>query len=143
MFAALAQAATGVVYCGSLIKMCDITNGASNTYLVGEKNVCPDHYMDGGDPGDNDGAVDRRERRQPPLGRIGIPSSTPPATGCRRSRIHRARCPIGRSAAHANGFQMAFCDGSVQMMTYAIDLEVHRRLCNRKDGYVIDGKKSF
>ena len=44
-------------------------------------------------------------------------------------------------SAHAVGFQMAFCDGSVQMMNYTIDPEVHRCLGNRKDGMAIDGKK--
>ncbi len=37
---------------------------------------------------------------------------------------------------------MAFCDGSVQMMSYEIDLvHVHDYLCNRRDGQAVNGKK--
>jgi prepilin-type N-terminal cleavage/methylation domain-containing protein/prepilin-type processing-associated H-X9-DG protein len=130
LFAGIAKAADGIVYCGSLIKMSDITDGASCTYLVGEKSVEPEHYLDGSDPGDNDGTW------------IGANDDN-----CRWSlQLPRQDTPgviayWAFGSAHGNGFQMAFCDGSVQMMNYTIDPEVHRRLGNRNDGLTIDGKK--
>ena len=43
---------TGVVYLRSKVKMIDITDGSTNTYLAGEKCMCPDNYTDGTDIGD-------------------------------------------------------------------------------------------
>ena len=46
-FAGVAKVATGIVYTGSLVKMSDITDGTSNTYLLGEKYLDPDNYSTG------------------------------------------------------------------------------------------------
>ena len=44
----------GVMNCLALPKMASITDGASNTYLLGEKYLIPDHYFDGMEGTDND-----------------------------------------------------------------------------------------
>ena len=36
------------------VKMCDITDGTSNTYMLGEKYLNSDHYFDGTDRADNE-----------------------------------------------------------------------------------------
>ena len=40
-----------------MIRMSDITDGTSNTYLVGEKYLNPDYYTTGMDAGDNESAL--------------------------------------------------------------------------------------
>jgi prepilin-type processing-associated H-X9-DG protein len=44
-------------------------------------------------------------------------------------------------SAHLDGFQMAFCDGSVKLMSFSLDPTIHKYLGNRKDGHPIDAKK--
>ncbi len=56
-FANVAMYATGVSYTGSMITMANISDGTSNTYLVGEKYLCPDNYTNGMDMGDNEFAL--------------------------------------------------------------------------------------
>ncbi len=138
-FANIAAVATGIVYAGSLIQMSDITDGTSNTYLCGEKNIDPDYYATGQDAGDNENAMTGEDKdivRWAAMEYMVPPPYTgpfPDTPGVINNDLF--------GSAHLNGFQMAFCDGSVQMMSYMIDVETHRRLGNRKDGQAIDGNK--
>ena len=50
-------ASTGVSYTSSQVRLSDITDGANNTYLAGEKFLGPDYYMTGGDNADNEAAL--------------------------------------------------------------------------------------
>ena len=128
-FANVASVATGVVYGGSLIKLADVTDGTSNTYLIGEKYIGPNHYATGTATSDNEAAL---------IGDNGDISRWTYLLPYPDTPGYNTWYNFG--SAHANGFQMAFCDGSVQMMNYTIDPLVHSYLGNRKDGEVIDGK---
>ena len=48
-----AEVFTGIHYLRSEIKIADIADGTSNTYMVGEKYINPDWYFTGQDPADD------------------------------------------------------------------------------------------
>ena len=66
-FANIAEYATGIGFVGSLIKLSDVTDGASNTYLIGEKSLNVDWYLHGRKPGRQRGRLYGRQRRHRPL----------------------------------------------------------------------------
>ena len=123
---------TGVSEYLSMVRMRDITDGTSKTYLIGEKSLNSDSYYDSEDPADDqcpymghDWDIARYTALDMP------PMQDTPAYDDYR----------GFGSAHAVGLNMAFCDGSVHMISYSINPEIHRRLGNRKDGLTIDAKK--
>ncbi len=135
-FNAVAAQATGVMYCGSLTKLSDVTDGTSNTYLLGEKNLCPDYYTTGMSGGDNEDAYMGDDIDIFRV--VGYSPGTPYVPPWPDTPGSDQSDAFG--SAHLSGFNMAFCDGSVHTMSFTIAPEAHRRLGNRKDGEVIDGK---
>ncbi len=128
-FAAIAQAANGIVFTGSQVAAAHIKDGTSNTYLVGEKYICPDGYDTGRDGGDNECMYIGDNEDNSRWTRL----DTPPKQDQPGLWL---RWLFG--SAHASGFQMVLCDGSVRTFGFSIDPDIHRRLGDRKDLQAID-----
>ena len=123
----------GLVYLRSEVTMADVRDGSTNTYLFGEKFIIPSKMSAGESPGD-DGPmlqghdVDVLRWTWPPSNLACLPDQD------REGNNSATEC---FGSPHSSGFQMVFCDGSVTMISYGIDAEIHRRLGNRRDGEVI------
>ncbi|HTN76195.1 MAG TPA: DUF1559 domain-containing protein [Pirellulaceae bacterium] len=122
----------GISFYRSEVKTAQIRDGASNTYLAGEKNIRADAYQDGTDGADNTSMYQG--------------SDWDVQRWCNTTykpvRDTKGYEPAGSfGGPHSAGFQMVFCDGSVHMINYSIDIDTHMRLGNRKDGLVIDSSK--
>lgn len=134
---------TGINYNGAEIKISQVLDGMSKTYMVGEKAIAPDKYeaiasdlgsvppeqkSDGGDEHSmyqgfdwdinrwTNWDLENQKGRLPVQDRIGQEDYG------------------SFGSAHPGGLNMLFCDGSVQTISYDIDGEVHRRYGNRLDG---------
>jgi prepilin-type N-terminal cleavage/methylation domain-containing protein len=138
---------TGVILQHSQFKMALIADGASNTYLVGEKYLTTDHYADGMDAGDNETAYSGLNWDSTRTsGYLGA------GFGNKGYRLPEQDMPGNPSlpnstdiwnfgSAHPGSFVMVFCDSSVHDISYTIDPETHRRLANRADHQPIDASR--
>ncbi|MBO5437632.1 MAG: DUF1559 domain-containing protein [Thermoguttaceae bacterium] len=114
---------SGVTFFKSIVTFGEIRDGSSNTYLIGEKYLNSNEYETGKDGGDdivvycgNDEDIIRSGNSQPAQDRMGVAN-------------HGAF-----GSTHAGSFGMTMCDGSVQRVSYSIDLETHRLLAQKADG---------
>jgi prepilin-type processing-associated H-X9-DG protein len=121
---AAGNASTGVIFRASQLSMAAIKDGASYTYLIGERYLNIDCYNVGtccdNDQGWDQGYdwdTDRWTANPPSQDRAGV-----------------GGCADYFGAAHPAGFHMAFCDGSVAKINYNVDPTFHQQLGNRADG---------
>jgi prepilin-type N-terminal cleavage/methylation domain-containing protein/prepilin-type processing-associated H-X9-DG protein len=112
---------TGVIFQRSEIRVADITNGTSNTYLLGEKYLNPVDYFTGLDYGDNEHMY------------IGYDNDLSRTTSIPPLQDKRGYQDIIRfGSAHVGGCNMLYCDGRVELVAYDIDPKVHLRAGDRR-----------
>jgi prepilin-type N-terminal cleavage/methylation domain-containing protein len=131
---------TGVIFQRSEIKLREITDGTTHTYLLGEKNVDPDHYEDG-IPGNDDQSMyngyDKDNLRAADVWVAGSENKGQPI-----------RPPVPDTAGvlydwsfggpHPTGWVALFCDGSVRFLPFDMAPGLHQNFGTRNDGNVID-----
>jgi prepilin-type N-terminal cleavage/methylation domain-containing protein len=140
---------TGIVFQRSMIKFNQITDGASHTYFVGEKNLQRDYYEDGGALNDDQSMYngwDKDNVRSTaiaylPSGVLNLSVSFPPAPDTETPDQNAKQYQWAFGSAHPSGWGVVFCDGSVHFLSYDMDLLLHRNLGNRQDGNVIDSSQ--
>lgn len=120
----------GTIYRRSRIRPDNVPDGASMTLLLGERYLNPDHYTTGttapddqciyaGHDQDNVRSASERPRQD--------------AAGFTNGVMY--------GSAHSGNWRAAMCDGSVRTFSYNVDhVAVLRRLANRQDGVVVDGR---
>jgi prepilin-type N-terminal cleavage/methylation domain-containing protein/prepilin-type processing-associated H-X9-DG protein len=111
----------GVIYQRSEHKIADISNGTSNTYLIGEKYLNPTDYKTGSDPADNEHMYIGADND---INRITLSPPIADRRGYQNTLIF--------GSAHVGGCNMLYCDGRVEVVAYDVDKNVHLRAGDRR-----------
>jgi prepilin-type N-terminal cleavage/methylation domain-containing protein len=121
---------SGISHCASEITIAAITDGLSNTYAVGERSIPPAYY-ENGQLHSNDWSmyvgVQDDIYRSAFLHSSGRPAYVP--------LPDRDGLAVDQffGSAHQAGCQFAYCDGSVQLVSYDVEPLVHWQSAHRND----------
>ncbi|MFM8414338.1 MAG: DUF1559 domain-containing protein [Planctomycetota bacterium] len=114
----------GLVFRSSRVRLQDIVDGTTGTYLLGEKYVDPAKLATGSSDDDDQCLYSGHDRD---VLRVGL---HPPL----QDRAGFEPVSISFGSSHAAGCGMASADGSVTVVDYCIDPLVHRARASRNDG---------
>ena len=120
---------TGIAYHRSLVKVKDVTDGTTNTYLLAEKYMNALTYFSGGNWGDDCSVYGGHDWD---IVRWAFIDYTAAQDTPGRDM------PAGFGSPHPGGMHATLCDGSVRTISYSIDPITHTRLGNRRDGIVLN-----
>jgi prepilin-type processing-associated H-X9-DG protein len=118
----------GVVVYHRTVKLQQISDGLSNTYMLGEKALVIPHYEDGKASWD-DQSYYLGFDQDTNLSSFSLPIVDSPFDIDVHFRF---------GSAHTTMFNMSFCDGSVHPVSYDIDIAVHQALGSRNGGENVD-----
>ena len=118
----------GASYQRSTVRLSEITDGTSQTYMLGERYVRPDDYESGIASDDDQNLYMGHDWDVLRSGHIVYPPMQ-----------DRQGYFIGWAfgSAHPGGVNMLLCDGSVRLISYEIDKYAHSRLAGRNDGEIV------
>ncbi len=148
---------TGVSFLRSEVAIRNISDGTSNTYMIGERFLETEYYENGEHAGDNEtwctgfNNDNYRNAFRPPMAdnpRDELGDDSLPNAGRSTARTEDS---WRFGSAHPGTWHAAFCDGSVHAISYDIDSNapdapgfdpnsppsVHQNLANREDGRVV------
>ncbi len=136
----------GIMHQRSEISVARVTDGTSNTLMIGEKAHNAEQYETGESGGDNEtwctGFNNDVYRGMIGIYREGraVPAAWLPISDVEQVRQIRDSAVFGRNfgSAHAAVWYAALCDGSVHGISYDADPLVLKSLANRADGGVVD-----
>jgi prepilin-type N-terminal cleavage/methylation domain-containing protein len=126
-------AANGAIIARYPIALRQVTDGASSTYLVGERLVETDHYYSGHATNDDQNAYVGFDRDNQ------ISARYTPFRDVHSWELNRLTSSAGEGlgfhfgSAHPSTFHVSMCNGSVQGVNYDIDLSVHRAAGSRDE----------
>ena len=122
------QGSTGITFQRSTIGFGDISDGTSNTVMIGEKHLFDENYENGKDTGDDmsflcgDDLDMQRWTNLPPIPDSVIGSGERNVTSF--------------GSAHDGGANMSNVDASTRFVSFDIDVVVFENQGNRRDGNV-------
>ena len=135
----------GISFQISRITIPRVTDGTSQTLMIGEKYIPPDNYETGKDAGDNETWCTgwNNDNFRIVYGRqISTGSTTynidPPVPDTANNVAGFSASSNRFGSAHPSVWVAAFCDGSTHSLSYDADPEMLRRLANRHDGQTLD-----
>ncbi len=114
---------TGVSFQRSEVAIRHITDGTSQTYLIGEKYLNPDDYETGLDDADNETWCTGFNNDN---FRTSFSAPLPDTPRVENSKVF--------GGVHPGLFYMSYCDGHVESVSFNVDIFVHRMSGNRRNG---------